>query len=168
MASSESGGGGVDHVEPFDRLPISELGRQMLVDIEHLVGARHQIVRLHRNRQQHCPQHRHTGQKDIGGTRHIRLLRPRTPRALVNIVAHPTPRNAEVVATELYPIETAGSREFILMSAGYPLSLQSETGAQTGGTCPERGFGFERGHRDASGHAALRRTREAQRTRLTP
>ena len=92
-----------DNVKAFDRLPVSEFCRQVLVDIEHVVGARHQVVRRHHNREQHCPQHRHAGQKDIGGTRHFPLLRPRTPRAAVNIIAQPAPRNGGVVTVVSSP-----------------------------------------------------------------
>ena len=62
-----------DDVQPFDGLPIAELGRQTLVDIEHVVRARHQFVRRHHDREQHRRQHRGAGEENIGRTRHIRL-----------------------------------------------------------------------------------------------
>ena len=70
-----------DDIQPFDGLPIAELGRQMLFDIERVMRARHQFVRRHHHRKQHRRQHRDAGEENIGRTRHIRLRFARSSRA---------------------------------------------------------------------------------------
>ena len=137
----------------------------MLNDI---VGARHQIVRRHHNREQHRPQHRHAGQKNIGRTRHLRLRSPRTPRAAVNIVAQPLAAQRRGARGDALVTQRNAPRPVNLSRNERPAQLTNRKRAPAkAGLAGRADLGSKRGRR-MLGFRPSRRTRKSQRMRPTP
>ena len=146
LASSESGGGGRDDVQTLDRLPVAELGRQVLLDVEDFVGARHEVVRRHRTTASAIAPSIATQARRILVERAMSWLRARgsPARNCKDRSAPSTQRRGPEVARAP---ETGESRELIWAEI-----LDADRPARRGRACRAGGFRVEerpRGRRPA-------------------